>query len=78
VEQTFTAILHSATRRTNSGDGNPRYILNTSEGTFNTTPDASINYDVANRTESVKNWLGKRVKFTATGAGTISGWELAE
>jgi hypothetical protein len=84
-EQTFVAVLKGAERRrTMSESGNPRFKIHTDEGTFNTLSDAAISYDVENRTtrpdgpRAESSWIGKRVRFTATGAGQITGWELAE
>jgi hypothetical protein len=81
-DQTFVAVLKGAERRTLSNSGNPRFKIHTDEGTFNTLSDAAISYDVENHTnareDSPDNWIGKRVRFTATGAGQITGWELAE
>lgn len=66
---TFTAIFHGAERLNNSTNGNPRWRLLTSEGSFNTDSDASVGYEVANFLHSKYGVVGKLVTFTATKRG---------
>lgn len=81
-EQTFTAVLVSAARRTNSPSGNPTWSIRTDSGRYRTGMDAAIGYDVENhaacRRDSPDYWVGKRVEFTASMAGRITGWRLAD
>ena len=39
-------------RRPHSVNGNPRFLLTTSGGTFNTKPDAALSYAIENYTNS--------------------------
>lgn len=43
--------IRAAERRTNSANGNPRWKLHTSEGTFTTADDASLGYAIENYTD---------------------------
>lgn len=62
----ITATLHGATRKGTSTNGNPTWILHTSEGDLTTQTDSSIGYEVANHTGGRESWIGDRVQFTAT------------
>lgn len=77
----FVATLLSADRLNNSVNGNPTWLLRTDHGDFRTQSDASIGYEVSNhlgRPEHTdRSWVGRKVKFTATPAGRVCGWELA-
>lgn len=42
--------IKSVKRLTNSTNGNPRWELNTSEGTFKTKTDAQCGYSISNNT----------------------------
>lgn len=44
--------IRAAERRRNSANGNPGWKLHTSEGTFLTENDASLNYGIENYTNS--------------------------
>lgn len=44
--------IRGITRRTNSRNGNPRFILHTSEGDYRTQDDAAMGYAVENYTNS--------------------------
>jgi hypothetical protein len=81
-DQTITATLYGAERLTNSVNGNPRFKLHTSEGDLITKSDASMGYEVDNHTgrpeHSSRSWVGKRVRFTATKAGRVWDWQLAD
>lgn len=82
ADQEITATFHGATRALNSPNGNPTWILHTSEGDFRTGADASIGYDIDNHTNSrddADDWVGKSVVFTLTGrAKRVSYWRRAE
>lgn len=75
----FTATFHGATRKRNSTDGNPIWLLHTSEGEYLTEADSSIGYQVSNRTNSRLPgcFIGKRVVFQTTGKGMrVNAWSL--
>lgn len=78
---TFTATFYGAERLTNSTNGNPRWKLSTSEGTYRTQSDASLGYDVDNHNgrpeHTDRSWRGREVEFTATPAGRVWDWKLA-
>ena len=79
MDRQFTATLYGATRKANSKDGNPTWLLHTSEGDYATEVDGSIGYEVNNHTGGPGNWIDKRVQFTVTGrgAGRVRDWKLA-
>lgn len=78
-ETTFTATFHGATRKGNSVNGNPTWLLHTSEGDFTTQSDASLGYSVSNYIGRTGDSLvGKRVKFTGTLTRRIWHMEPAE
>lgn len=77
---TFVATFHGATRKGHSVNGNPTWILHTSEGDYVTQSDGQIGYDVTNHTNSQLEddyFVGKRVEFTATKSGRVWDWKLA-
>lgn len=45
-------VIFSAELLRNTPSGNPRYKLHTSEGTFETEPDASLGWGIANYSNS--------------------------
>ena len=53
TEQTLDVVITSVTRRKNSVNGNPRYVLHTNLGDYATRPDASVGYDVSTMWEDV-------------------------
>lgn len=62
-EATFTSILDSTDRLSNSESGNPRFMLwFTSHGPAKTMPDAAVNYAVENLNPGtrVDVWLNSR------------------
>jgi hypothetical protein len=74
--QTFTATFHHAERIGCSTNGNPTWLLHTSEGTFRTQSDTGLGYEVANhdRTPERGGWRDREVRFTATPAGRV--WDM--
>ena len=74
---TFTATFHGATCKGSSVNGNPTWILHTSDGDYVTQSDASLGYSVSNHTHSTLGWIGREVTFTATPAGRVWNMELA-
>lgn len=75
---TITATFKGATRKGNSVNGNPTWILHTDEGDFTTQTDAQIGYAVSNYTHSVHGLIGKRVVLTATKARRVFDIGLAK
>lgn len=77
----ITATFNGATRINNSVNGNPTFILHTSEGDFRTSSDAGFAYAITNHTGrpefSANSWIGKRVTLSATRAGRVYDWTLA-
>lgn len=73
----ITATLTGATRKRNSVNGNPTWILHTDAGDLVTQSDASISYEVANHTGRSDSWVGREVVFTATPARKVWDWRLA-
>lgn len=57
--ETATGTLKSVTRLTNSRNGNPRYILHTTNGDFTTKIDSMCAFNV-------QSFIGKRVTLTLT------------
>lgn len=45
-------FIRSITRKNNSSNGNPSYVLHTSEGDYRTQVDASLGYSIENYTNS--------------------------
>lgn len=76
--QEFTATLHGASRHGLSANGNPTWVLHTSEGDYRTQTDAALGYEVSNHAGGTDTWIGKRVKFTATPTGRVYAWELVQ
>lgn len=77
--QTFVAVLSGAERLGNTANGNPRYRLHMEgAGWSDTKPDSAVGNEVDNHLSGPHSWVGKRVEFTATMAGTVIGWKLAE
>jgi hypothetical protein len=74
----FTATFHGATRHGASVNGNPTWILHTSEGDYRTQKDASLGYSVSNHTHSSLGWVGREVTFSATPSGRVFDMELAQ
>jgi hypothetical protein len=72
----ITATLHGATRKGASVNGNPTWILHTSEGDLVTQSDATIGYEVDNHTRRSDSWIGREVVFTATPARRVWNWRL--
>ena len=66
--KTFTARVYRAERVGTSINGNPYYRVVTDSGTYRTSIDAGINYEIP-------NLVGKRKTFFITRAGRISGIE---
>jgi hypothetical protein len=77
MDKKFTATLLGATRKSNSTNGNPTWLLHTDAGDYGTEKDGAIGYEVANHTGGPGNWIGKRVRFTATARGRVWDWTLA-
>jgi hypothetical protein len=79
-DKKFTAVFKGADRLPNSSNGNPRWLLLTSEGNYGTEPDASLGYEVSNHLHSTLGLVGKRVEFTATEsrAGRLRVWDMKE
>lgn len=71
MAQKFTATFHGATRATNSVNGNPTWVLHTSEGAYRTQSDASLGYSISNYTGGSDSLIGQQVEFTATSAGRV-------
>lgn len=44
----ITTTITGVTRRTSSSDGNPRYTVNTTAGTWTTVKDGSVAYGITN------------------------------
>ena len=80
--QTITATLNAVTRLNNSVNGNPTWMLHTSEGDLRTSSDASIGYEIGNHSgrpeHSSRSWIGKRVQFRTTRARRVFSWKLAD
>lgn len=78
---TITATLYGADRHGCSVNGNPTWILRTSEGNLRTQSDAGIGYEVNNHTgrpeHNTSSWIGREVRFTLTRAGRVTDWKLA-
>ena len=64
----FTARIHFIECLGTSINGNPYYRVVTDSGTYRTSIDAGINYEIP-------NLVGKRKTFFITRAGRISGIE---
>lgn len=79
-DQQFVAMLLGAKRMNNSPSGSPRWrLLVEGAGSLYTQHDSQINNQVEARCGVREgSWVGKPVRFTATKAGRIIGWELAE
>ena len=77
MDKKFTATLYGATRKNNSTNGNPSWILHTSDGDYRTQTDAAIGYEVANHTGGPGSWVNKSVTFTATSSQRVFAWKLA-
>jgi hypothetical protein len=79
---TVTATLNGATRLNNSVNGNPTWMLHTSEGDLRTSSDTAVSYEVSNHTgrpeHSPSSWVGRRVTFSTTRAGRVWDWSLAD
>lgn len=73
-----TVVLYSVERLNNSTNGNPRFSLWTSQGTFTTKSDASVNYDVENVANKIPAGEGVLVHLTLTRAGRVEGMEVSE
>ena len=79
MDKQITVTLLGATRKNNSVNGNPAFVLHTSEGDFRTQTDSAIAYEVQNHTGGPGSWIDKRVTLTVTErARRVWGWELAE
>lgn len=72
--QTIATDLFSATRRNNSVNGNPRFDLHTSDGTFTTQSDAACSYDVDNITRTIPRGETIPVVLHTTPAGRV--WNI--
>ena len=48
MTQKITTTITSVTRGNNSTDGNPRYTVNTTDGTWKTVQDGSVAYGISN------------------------------
>lgn len=57
-------------RKPNSPDGNPRYLVTTTDGTWLTAPDSAVNYSISN-----SEYLNTPVKLTFSGSH-ITGVDL--
>jgi hypothetical protein len=71
---TVATDLFSATRLTNSTNGNPRFDLHTSDGTFRTQSDASCSYDIANILRTIPRGETIPVTLSLTPAGRV--WNI--
>lgn len=71
---TIATDLFSATRLTNSVNGNPRFDLHTSDGTYRTQSDASCSYDVDNITRTIPRGETIPVTLHTTPAGRV--WNI--
>lgn len=71
---TVATDLFSATRLTNSTNGNPRFDLHTSDGTFRTQSDASCSYDVDNIVRTIPRGETIPVVLHTTPAGRV--WNI--
>ena len=82
MNKQFTATFLGATRKSNSTNGNPTWLLLTDAGDYGTEVDGSIGYEVSNHTGGPGNWIGKRVRFTITTTprrgDRVTGWKLAD
>jgi len=73
----ITATFTGATRKGNTVNGNPTWILHTSEGDLRTQSDGAIGHEVTNHTGGPEDWTGREVVFTVTGARRVYDWRLA-
>jgi len=73
----ITATLYGATRKRNSVNGNPTWMLHTDAGDLVTQSDSAIGYEVDNRTGGQDAWIGRKVVFTTTPTRRVWGWRLA-
>lgn len=71
---TIATDLFSATRLTNSTNGNPRFDLHTSDGTFRTQSDATCSYYVANIVRTIPHGETIPVILHTTPAGRV--WNI--
>lgn len=71
---TIETDLFSATRQGCSVNGNPRFDLHTSDGTFRTMSDASCSYDVDNITRTIPRGETIPVTLSLTPAGRV--WNI--
>jgi hypothetical protein len=60
----LTAFLLGVTRIGNSVNGNPTWVLTTSIGNVQTTPDAMVGHEVANWSGDPSNdWVRSELQF---------------
>lgn len=73
MEQTreITTILRGATRRMNTADGNPVWMLHTTDGDYATERDAQVGFEVPNLTDPNTDdyLLDREVVLTVRGFG---------
>lgn len=74
MTSTIRTDLFNATRRNNSVNGNPRYDLHTSDGTFTTQSDGACAYDVDNIIRTIPHGETIPVTLHTTRAGRV--WNI--
>lgn len=62
----FIATFHGATRKGNSPNGNPRWVLHTSEGDIPVQTDAALGYEVDNFARGTDSLVGSQAEFSTT------------
>ncbi|MGH8009585.1 MAG: hypothetical protein ACREQ3_21555 [Candidatus Binatia bacterium] len=62
----FIATFHGATRKGNSVNGNPKWVLHTSEGDIPTQTDAALGYEIGNITGGTDSLVGSQAEFSTT------------
>lgn len=68
-DPTVTAKFLGATHKGTTRNGNPRYEIHTSEGTYTMATDASLGYSIGNYTGGPDSLIDQEVVLTFTKTG---------
>ena len=72
----IAATVIGYTQRNGSVNGNPRFILHTTDGDYTTQSDSGCNYSVRNDFDRASESAPVSAVLNTTRAGYVFGWDL--